>query len=211
MSGFGAPFKARSFGAVKAAATPPSGAAPEVVWHQLYDTQTYPATGITQLTFFATANADKTLCNLDVGGQLPSPQSLQIHNVALDLIPALAAGGVSTSASAAGNLDDFARILLIARPTWTLNISNKAYGPYSLTALHGTGGPDGFIGSSDGAEIVQYARNANSPGWNYYGRVIIPEQVSFNVVVNFQGTLAPTAAAVQMRLSLFGVLNRRVL
>ena len=58
---------------------------------------------------------------------------------------------------------------------------------------------------------MQYARNANSPGWNYYGRVIIPEQVSFNLVVNFQGTLAPTAAAVQLRASLFGVLNRRVL
>lgn len=213
MSGFGVPFRARSFGAVKAAATPPSGAAPEVVWHQIYDTQTYPATGITSLTFFATANADKTLCNLDVGGQLPSPQSFQIYNIALDLIPALASGGVSTAAGgAAGNLDDFARVLLIARPTWTLNISNKAYGPYSLTTLHGTGGPDGFgWGTFTAEESLQYARNANSPGWNYYGRVIIPEQVSFNLVVNFQGTLAPTVAAVQLRASLFGVLNRRVL
>lgn len=213
MSGFGARFKAQSFGAVKAAATPPSGAAPEVIWHQLYDTQTYPATGITRLTFFAAANADKTLCNLDVGGVLPSPQTMQIHNICLDLLPAVATGGVSTAAGgAAGNLDDLARILFLARPTWTLNISSKAYGPYSLTALHGTGGPDGFgWGTFTAEESLQYGRNSVAPGWNYFGRVIIPEQVSFNIVVNFQGTLVPTVAAVSMRLSLFGVLNRRVL
>ena len=214
MTAFGYPFRAKSKAVLNAEATPPSGRSLESIWDQKYDTQTYPAAGTTApLQFFTAVNADKTLSNMEVAGQFPSTQTFQIFSICLDFLPALAAGGVSDGvATAAGNLDDMIRAMVIARPTWTLNISNKAYGPYSLTLLHGTGGPTGFgWGTVAASHDFQYGRNEQSPGWNYFGRIIIPEQMTFTFTLNFQGTLVPVAQALLLRLSLLGVLSRRVL
>jgi hypothetical protein len=190
-------------------ATPPSGNAAESIWHQLYDTQTYTDATTVRLTFFQASNADKTLSNIDQGGTLPRFQTLQIHNVCLDILSIVP---VSTSATLTGVLNDLALLTFGAnqRPTWTLTISNKAYGPYSLTTLHGTGGPDGFGFSGDGAEIIQYARSDGSPGWNYYGKVILPEQCSFDATIIY-AAVADTTEDKRFRFSLFGVLTRRVL
>lgn len=209
MGGFGSPFAARTRQQVEAMATPPSGAAAESIWHQLYDSQTFTSASSTKLVFYQTANSDKTLSNIDQGGTLPRFQTLQIHNICMDILSTIP---VSTSATLTGVLNDLALLTigLAQRPTWTLTLSAKAYGPYSLTTLHGTGGPDGFGFSSDGAEIIQYARMDNSPGWNYYGRVIIPEQVSFDMTVNYAATATLTEDKL-FRSSLFGVLTRRVL
>lgn len=204
--GFGAPFRAKSRAQIQSAVTPASGKAQESIWHCLYDTQTYVDNTTTRLTFFQTTNVDPTLSNMEAGGQLPSPQSFEIHNICLDLLPGV---GISTSATTTGNGDDMALLLLTGRPVWTLTISQKAYGPYPLTSLHGTGGPQVFGFSSDGAEILQYARNDPSPGWNYFGRIIIPEQVGFKIDVVFAAAQNLTAD-VRLRLAMFGVLNRRI-
>ena len=58
-------------------------------------------------------------------------------------------------------------------------------------------------------ESLQYGRNDPSPGWNYYGRIIIPEQVSFNIEVNYAAAQTLTANY-HIRLAMFGVLARRV-
>lgn len=194
---------------MEAMATPPSGHSAESIWHQLYDTQTYTDNTTTRLVFFQTLVGDRTLTNMEQAGSLPKPQSLQIHNITMDVMSAIP---VTTSATNTGVLDDLALLIFgsAQRPTWTLNISNKQYGPYSLTVLHGTGGPSGFGFSGDGTEIVQYAKNEPSPGWNYFGRVILPEQVSFNVELNWAAAAQLTADKL-IRISLFGVLNRRVL
>ena len=143
MAVLGSRFRPMSAAAVEAAATPPSGNSQEAIWHQLYDTQTFTSAATTRMNFFAATNADKTLSNLEQGGTLPKPQSLQIYNICLDV---LAVVPVSTSATITGVLNDFALLFLgsAQRPTWTLTISSKAYGPYSLTTLGGTGGPTGF-------------------------------------------------------------------
>lgn len=206
---FGARFQAESKAQVEAGATPPSGSAAENIWHQIYDTQTYTDAVTTRLVFFQTANADKTLSNMEQGGSLPRPQSLKIHNICLDVLSVIP---VTTSATIDGVLNDLALLLFSsgARPTWTLNISNKAYGPYSLTTLHGTGGPTGFGFSSDGAEIIQFAKNDPAGGWNYYGRVTIPEQINFNIELNWAAAANMTADKL-LRVSMFGQLLRRVL
>lgn len=206
---FGSRFRAQSKEAVEAAATPPSGHSQEVIWHQLYDTQTFTDAVTVRLNFFAAVNADKTLSNIEQGGTLPRPQSLAIHNITLDILETIP---VTTSATLTGSLNDLALLLIgsAQRPTWTLTISNKAYGPYSLTTLHGTGGPTGFGFSSDGVEIIQFAKNDPAGGWNYFGRVSIPEQMSFGVQIDYAAT-ADITADVRFRLSLFGPLNRRVL
>lgn len=206
---FGVRFTPMSRAAVERQATPPSGSSEENIWHQLYDTQTFTDNTTVALTFFQAANADKTLSNLDQGGTLPRFQALRVHNVSLDILSPVP---VSTSATLTGVLNDLALLLIgsAQRPTWTLTISNKAYGPYSLTTLHGTGGPSGFGFSSDGAEIIQYARNEPMGGWNYSGQLTIPEQVNFQLTINYAATADVTENKL-FRVSLFGVLNRRVL
>jgi len=203
---FGANFAALPRQAVMAKATPPSGASQEAIWHAVYDTQTFASASTTTLTFFSAVNADKTLSNMEASGQFPSPQSFQIYNICLDAWTPLA---VSTSATVTGNLNDLGLIMQTGRPTWTLTLSSKAYGPYPLTALHATGGASGFGFSSDGAEILQYARNEPSPGWNYFGKIIIPEQVAFNFRLDWAAAQTITASWL-LRLTMMGVLNRRV-
>lgn len=210
MAGFGSAFRALPKAAVEAAATPPSGNAQEAIWHQIYDTQTFVSATSTRLVFFQAANADRTLSNMEQGGTLPRPQSLQIHNITCDV---LSATPVSTGAGVVGTLDDLSRLLIGSanRPTWTLTISQKSYGPYSLSVLHSTGGPNGFISGTQAAGTsLQYAKNTGDAGWNYFGRVIIPEQVSFSLEANWAAT-ATLTGDVRIRISLFGVLNRRVL
>lgn len=207
MSGFGAKFRAQSRQAIAARATPQSGLSQEAIWDCRYDTQLYISAATTRMVFFSQVQADKTLSNMEASGQFPAPQSFQIYNVACDILPATA--GVSTSTTVAGNLNDMALLLLVGRPTWTLTISSKQYGPYPLTALHGTGGPSGFGFSSDGTNVLQYARNEPSGGWNYQGAIIIPEQVAFSIEVNFAAAQTLTGNP-HIRLSMFGVLNRRV-
>jgi hypothetical protein len=207
---FGANFQALPRQAVAARATPPSGQSQEAIWHCLYDTQTFTSASSTRLLFFTSpaAGGDRTLSNMDVGGQLSSPQSLQIHNICLDAWPAV---GVSTSATNAGNLNDLFLLLFIGRPMWTLTISSKAYGPYPLSTLHGTGGPSGNVGTAIATPgSMQFARNEPSTGWNYLGRIIIPEQVSFQIEVVWAATQTLTANWL-LRMSLMGVLNRRVI
>lgn len=209
MAGLGTNFIPKSRAQIRADFTPPSGQSQEAIWHQLYDTQTYTDNSTTRLTFFAATNADNTLSNMDASGMLPAPQSFAIHNVCCDL---WTAAGVSTSATTVGNVNDLFLLMLVGRPTWTLNISSKRYGPYSLSALHGTGGPVGFSTNASTAAAVsqQFAKNDASAGWNYYGKVGVPEQVAFNMEVVW-GAAQDLTANWTIRMSLFGVLNRRVL
>lgn len=208
--GFGAPFRALPKAAIEAASTPPSGNAQEAIWHQAYDTQTFVSATTTRLVFFQAANADRTLSNMEQGGTLPRPQSLQIHNICADF---LSLTPVSTGAGIVGELDNLARLILgsAQRPMWTLTISQKSYGPYSMSLLHGTGGPLGFISGTQAAGTsLQFGKNDGSAGWNYFGRVIIPEQVSFSLEIAWAATATLTGDT-RIRVSLFGVLNRRVL
>lgn len=206
---FGTRFEALPGAVVEAQATPPSGGAEESIWHQAYDTQTFTSAATTRMVFFQAANADRTLSNMDNGGSFPRPQKLRMHNMCLDILAAIP---VSTSATLTGVVNDLALLMIGSgqRPTWTLSISQKDYGPYTLTTLGGTGGPVGIIGSSDGAEVIQFAKNDPSGGWNYFGRVTIPEQVNFRTTIDYAATATLTGTTL-FRFSIFGVLNRRSL
>lgn len=206
MGGFGAPYRALSGAAVEGMATPPSGASQEAIWHQVYDTQTYGSGTTTRLVFFQNTNNDRTLSNMEAAGQFPSPQSFQIFNVCCDIITS---AGVTTDAATGGAVDDVWKLLLGARATWALNISSKVYGPYSLTLLHATGQPYGLLSSTVATSSQQQGQTSPFPGWNYFGRVIIPRQVNFNITLEFASAQTLKGDA-QIRLSMLGVLNRRV-
>lgn len=204
---FGSSFRALNRAQIQEAATPPSGRSQEAIWHTVYDTQTYVSAATTGLTFFQNTNNDKTLSNMEAAAQFPSPQSFQIHNITVDIITT---AGVSTSASNVGSLNDAWALLLGGRPIWTLTISSKAYGPYPLTFLHASGGPMGQLQSAIATPgSLQLGVNAQTGGWNYYGRIIIPEQVSFSLGVNWAAAQTLTGNAL-IRVAMSGVLNRRV-
>jgi hypothetical protein len=212
MAGFGVPFRPQSNAAVTAGATPASGNTAEAIWHQLYDTQLYTSGATLTTQHFLSPGVDPTLSNMTQAGTLPSPQTMQIYDITLDIL-SLTPVSISAAGTVVGVLNDFAFLIFgsLQRPTWTLTISQKAYGPYSLTVLHGTGGPTGwFAGTFAATTSMQYARNEPSPGWNYYGRVSILQQMQFSLTLNW-AAFATLTGNVNLRVSMFGVLNRRVL
>lgn len=215
--GFGVPITPQSLAQVTAKGTPIAGDGSEVIFHQMFDTQQYVSATTTKLSFFSKASDDTTITNLEQPSQLPDPQTLQIYNITCDILPVTpvtlqtAVGPLTT----AGVLTDMANLLMSAgaRPTWTLTISNKTYGPYSLTALHGTGGPDGVgygssLGTSSGS--IQYARNTTTDGWNYWGNIILTQRASFSVKLNWATAVTLGTDLPYIRISMFGIMNRAV-
>lgn len=216
-SGFGVPITPATLAQVNAAGTPSAGDGSEVIFHQFFDTQPYVSATTTKLSFFTQNQNDNTLSNLETPSALPAPQSFQIYDVTLDILEGvpvtlMTAVGVLTTV---GVLTDMATLLLGSpnRPVWSLFISNKEYGPYSLTTLHGTGGPEGIgygssIATSSGS--IQYARNAIQGGWNYWGNIIIKERANFKFVLAWAAAATLGSTDTRFRVSMFGILNRAV-
>lgn len=210
--GFGQRFNAATRPQLRARATPSSGSAPEAIWQQFYDTQDFVSATTTELEFFRVTNLDRTLSNMDASGQFPEPQFLTLYDLTCDLQsrPTFATPAADPPL---GDFDDHALILKIGRPTWTLTLSDKNYGPYSLTLLHATGGPVGGLSIGGGAaanEQVQWANNAFSPGWNYKGSLIIPPKTNFSITLRWAAVQTVTAT-IPIRISLHGIISRRVL
>lgn len=210
--GFGARFNAATRGQLRAKATPPSGNAPEAIWWEYYDTQTYIDNTTRDLTFFQVTNTDRTITNMPSAGQLPDPQWLSIYDITCDfLVENTSIAGAAPAV--AGVYNDLARLLLIGRPIWTLQISDKNYGPFSLTLLHGTGSVVGFVAQNGTAAVTeqsQLASNVLNPGWNYKGSLIIPPKTNFTIQVMWSGVQDLTGN-VPIRLGLHGILSRRTL
>jgi hypothetical protein len=204
--GFGTRFNPASRSQLARMSIPPSGDSPEAIWHQFYDTQTYTDNATTTLTFFANPAADRTLTNMETGGQLSDPQYFSIYDVCCDFLTA----NTEATTAVPGELNDLSLLLKVGRPTWTFTLSDKNYGPYSLTTLHGTGGPVGGVSvGSIATTVSQWANNALGPGWNYKGSIIIPPKTSFRITVNWAAAQNLTAD-VKVRLSLYGILSRAV-
>jgi hypothetical protein len=186
---------------------------PEVVPWQLYDTASIATAAAGPFTFFTALNADKTLCNMEGPGQLPDPQYFILQYIAADWLQPAA---VDTGAVVATNLANLDNILKTARATITLNVSNKRYGPFSLTTCHSTGGATGS-GWAEGATAAgaQIAAINNgipgSGGFPIGGSVVIPPKIGFDITVNLGVAATLTNGPVNLRISMFGALYRRVL
>jgi len=190
------------------ASNPGSQTGPEALPWCLYDTQTFPAAGIARLRFFNQTNADRTLTNMETGGQLSDPQFFEIWNLMMDFQLA----GPTINAAAAGQANDLDLLLKTQRATFTLNISNKNYGPFPATLLHATGGGVGNVfGTTAAAGSIQYVNNGvQDGGWSWGGAVIIPPKVGWFIDLEFAGIQA-ISAETNIRIALNGVLHRRVL
>lgn len=199
--------RATSFRAENRKAIARKGTDPEAIWHIAYDTKTYVDNTTLNLSYFDAVNlGTASLTNMQLAGQFPAPQVFDIYGIFFD---AWTAAGVSTSATSTGNLNDLALLLLVGRPKWLLTIQDKKYGPYPVIALHALGGPTGFGFSSDGAEILQYARNEQSGGFNYNGSITIAANTAFQFVITWAAVQDLTADWLTM-VSFTGKLSRAV-
>lgn len=180
----------------------------------LFDSQDIPTASSAQVNFFTAVQGDRTLGNLVSAGQLPDPQYFQVHYITCDLLSIPTLG---LAAAVTGALSDIDNILKAARATWTLNISDKLYGPFPLTLCHSTGGATGGINAMNDTAAptinnFQWANNGlpGSGGFPFLGSLVIPPKVGFSLALNF-GAATTLSATVKCRMGMAGVLYRRVL
>lgn len=199
---------------LKAQANPSSAGVNEATPWFLYDTQDIATAVTTQVNFFTGVQADRSLGNLVSAGQLPDPQYFIVHYVTCDLLVKPTLG---VTAAVTGALSDVEEILKAGRANWTLNISDKLYGPFPLTLCHATGGGTGGIMAMNNTAAptinnLQWANNGlpGSGGFPFLGSLVIPPKVGFSLALNF-GAAPTLSATVKARMGLAGVLYRRVL
>lgn len=188
---------------------------PEVVPWNLYDTQAIANAAAGPFVFFGAINADKSLSNMEGPGQLPDPQFLIVHYVACDLMQApIYTAAANEPQQGLGNIDN---ILKTARAIFTFNMSNKRYGPYSLSMCHALGGTTG-VGYGYGAAALGNGQSfavvnngiPGSGGFPVCGAWTIPPKIGFDITINL-AVAATLSATLQCRISLVGALYRRVL
>lgn len=206
------PITPRSYRDLERLSAPGTAEAPEASRWTFYDTQTLTDNVTTQLNFFVNAQADKSLGNMQNGGQLPQPSFFEIFGITLDVFSTTAVGYVTTAAGGIdGVINDMGAILLTGRGRFTVNLSDKSYGPFPLSELHGTGGPiGGGWGTFTAEESLQYANNGVFDGGFWVGGSwIIPPSTNFSIVIDFPAALNLTGDY-RLRVGMAGVLHRAV-
>lgn len=188
---------------------------PEVVPWQLYDTQSITTAVNAPAVYFQTINSDKTLSNMEGPGQLPDPQYLVVHYVAADFLVAPQSTAITATTNNAA-VDDVENILKTVRATFEFNMSNKRYGPFSLTMTAATGGATGALyGAGTLAAAVSGGVVNNgipgSGGYPFAGALVIPPKIGFDVTVRFGAAPTLPVSPLSLRISLVGALYRRVL
>lgn len=164
----------------------------EVFRHHLYDTQTYPAAGTAApLTFFQNTNADQSLCNLQQAATLPDPDYMQVFYIQCDIL----LGTSDLTIPLAWR--DMDRIIRLGRPVLSLRVQGKDYGPWKLTAVHGSGAPvlDGFSDGA-GAGVVSHEYASNGPidgGWCQDGSMWLTPKTAFTARILWGNPLAVAA------------------
>ena len=193
------------------AALQPNASQPETIPWILYDTQQYAQAGQASLSFFTQLPnpADPSITNMPLAGTLPNPWFFEMQKLYLDVLSA-----ASTSATVAGSLDDVQKILMLGRGTWTLNLSDKVYGPFPLRSLGGMGGATGAlsIGTPTAAApnvTIQTGVVRDNGGFPMNGALIIPPQTQMSIVLRWPAAQA-ISANTYISVGLLGTLSRRV-
>lgn len=190
----------------------------EAISQPLYSYQSYPAVGTAQpLQFFqsqpiGTVTQEDT--NMQLPGQLPSPQSFLIQGIGVDYLPGTAVGRFGAQ-SALGQIADFYAIM--RRGVLTLTIGSKDYltiGPLMQvpTRSHINGVAAASDQTTPGATMQTFFSVGYSDGPVYTPRpLLIPPSQNFRVTLAWPaGAVAiPSAdAAARIGVSLYGTLYR---
>lgn len=198
----------KTFDVLMAQSKPQRANQPEAVTGMQFDTIQYPQAGTSSLALFDTVRSDKTLSNMEQAGQLSAGKFLELRRIYCDI---LSTPTITTTASAAGSLNDLEILLKTSRATITFTMNDKPYGPYPLAAAGRLGGAVGVIAmagteTAPARNIVQQGNNGDNGGIPM--DLTIPPSTAFGVLLNFSSTAI--SVATYLRITLFGVLHRRV-
>jgi hypothetical protein len=189
---------------------PNDASQPESIPWVYYDTQNFLTASTAAISFFAVTNADRTISNLEQAGTIPDPYYFEIEAINLDYMVRPSAGGNT----AVGTLDDLAQFLYTSRSTLEFSIAGKLYLRIPCSYLHASGGPNGtaLAATLTAPNLISFAVNGIVDGGFYVGKkIVLPPKQSFQaqIIVGAASTLVTSPAP--LRLSMAGVLHRRVL
>lgn len=216
-AGFGFPVVGRTLAQLKKMASPDAavrGTSEAIAW-TLFDTQTYDDAVTTQLAFFQVTNTDRSITNMQTGGTLPDPQFFEIYYFGMDVLQQVTSD-VTTDVTP-GAWDNIQRLMLTSRAFWTFTISDKEYGPWPASLLHGSGGVQGFgfAATTVAATSLANQYGLNGPvdgGYCMDGAIVIPPKVGFRLQLNWPAAVDLLGTVdVELRAMMHGVLHRRVL
>jgi hypothetical protein len=189
-------------------ANPQNANQPESIPWIYYDTQNIANAAAGPIAYFANPNADKTVSNLEQAGTIPDPFYFEIEAFNCDFLvdPSLTATAVG------GVIGDLTEILAVQRAVFLFTFAGKEYLRIPLTYLHASGGLNAVMSGVFAAPLIaEYAVNSYPDGGFYVGkRITIPPKQSFAVSILLGGAVT-LAATVSTRISMAGVLHRRVL
>lgn len=193
-------------------ANPEAANQPEALPWVLYDTQAWTTAVTFNSQHFLTQPTDPTLGNMEGPGQLPDPQFFEIWYWGVDFL--LAAVAAAAPAATVSPWADIIQFLWAQRGTFEFNISNKRTGPFPLSFMHGSGGPQGF-GYGNSATTARFEYGNNGPadgGFCVAGAIVIPPKLGFNVTLRtFAAVTLVNGSPLNVRAWMAGVLHRRVL
>lgn len=187
-------YRPQGYGNLVRATIPARGDQPESVKHWLYDTATFTDNSTQELTFFTTARGDLSLSNLDSPGSLPEGTYFRIDAIHVDYmnnVSGLHYVSTATTGAQDGALNDIGRLMLNGRGRLLLVVSDKRYGPWPLSAFHGTGAAQGFgWGTFTAEEVGQYGYSGPIDGGGWIGGTIfLPSKQSFAVTLNWPAAI----------------------
>ena len=179
------------------------GVSEGIVW-AFHDTEPYVTTVTTELVFFKNTKATDQLSNLSPAGMLPADNYFEIYGFMVDmLIPEVATA-----------IADYHQLLFGSgatgegAPTFEFKHSDKTYGPYALSLLHGTGGVSGY---GNVAAAVEWGNNSIPDGGFYQdGAIMLAPMTTFEAKIRWGAALTLTATK-DIRVTMAGVLHRDVL
>ena len=176
----------------------------EVYGTTFYDTGLYVSAATQQLEFFTTARANRQLTNLATPGSLPSPQYFMIYGFQVDY-------HVNPAASA---IDDLWQLIygnptntLDGMPTFRFVYADKEYGPWPLSALHGTGAITGFTTVTNTSFANNYIPDG---GFFQDGGLLLAPNQGFRGVIEWSGPVTLTRGNTQIRVTMNGSNYRKI-
>ncbi len=203
------PIRNYTYQELQAVSRPKSADQPEAFADYIWDVRTYLDAATTTLRFFSTTQAALTLSNLQLPGQLQAANYFSIDEFRLDLWPD-AGWATTTAGGVPGIADDIGLLLYQGRPTLTLNLNQKPYGPWPAIGCKGMGGVNGFgWGTFTAEESIQLGNNAPGSGLFIGGSIIIPPLTGFFVDIDWSAAQDLTDDY-RVRLTMTGTRYREV-
>jgi hypothetical protein len=198
----------------------------EQISQPLYDIQSYPVAGITQMTFFQTpfggqlAGVNRTLAdtNMRAAGALPQPQQFLVQAIQVEWYPGQTSAPFQYlgAAVATGQVEDFANVFN-GKGYLSMSIGSKTYleagplitlPPRSVLGIDAAASNSTTLAAGQSLQIVSaYARG---PLW-HVNPMLIPPMQNWAVTLNWPaaiGLTADTLARIGVRL--WGMLFRPI-